>query len=145
MLSNRTLFFLREVCTSGQKCSRNKSWTGDHIITVCGIPKALSMSFTYEHQAQMWDCSHKCLVFQHTVKQTAINNLHRIERETVTGCSFVAQQCTPSYCCPYNDHPSNAELEHSQQPTLQFRLDDFRFLSGWTHQGSCKRLKNQRS
>jgi len=29
VLSNRTLLFLREVCTSGQKCSRNRSWTGD--------------------------------------------------------------------------------------------------------------------
>jgi len=29
VLSNRTLLFLREMCTSGQKCSRNKSWTGE--------------------------------------------------------------------------------------------------------------------
>jgi len=62
----------------------------------------------------MWDHSHKCVVFQHTVKQTAITHLHRAERETVTGCSFVAQQSTMSHCCPYNDNPSNAELEHSQ-------------------------------
>lgn len=39
-------------------------------------------------------------------------------------------QCTPSYF-----HPSNTELEHSQQPSLQSRLDDFRFSSGWTHTG----------
>ena len=76
----------------------------------------------------MWDNSHKCVVFQPAVKQTAINHLHRTERETVTGFPFVAQQSTPSYCCPYNDHPSNAELEHSQQPSLQFRLDDFIWL-----------------
>ena len=29
VLSNRTLLFLREVCASGQKCSRNERWTGD--------------------------------------------------------------------------------------------------------------------
>ena len=40
-------------------------------------------------KAQMWDRSHKCLVFQHTVKQTAITHLHRIEREAVTDCSLL--------------------------------------------------------
>jgi len=33
---------------------------------------------------QMWDHSHKCVVFQHTVIQTAITHLHGTERETVT-------------------------------------------------------------
>ena len=40
VLSNRTLIFLSEVCKSGQKCSRNKSWTDDTTSIQClGFPK----------------------------------------------------------------------------------------------------------
>jgi hypothetical protein len=72
---------------------------------------------------------------------------HPFAQNREGGCHrlfFVAQHI-PSYYCPYDDHTYNAELEDSQQRSLQFRLDDFRFLSGWTHKEGSEMLKTCRS
>ena len=58
VLSNRTLLFLKEVCTSGQKDIKAGQVTQHHNSVWD------SQSPIYEHQAQMWDHSHKCVVFQ---------------------------------------------------------------------------------
>jgi hypothetical protein len=100
-----------------------------------------------EHHNSVWDSQSP--IYEHYLwvrhRRGITVTMHRTEMETVTDCSFVAQQRTPSYCCPYNDHPPNAELEHSQQPSLQFRLDDLRFSTGWTHKEGNERLKIHRS
>jgi hypothetical protein len=109
-----------------------------------GIPKALSMSITYEYGTDVGLQSQMCGISTYC----EMNCHHPFAQNREGDCDkllFVAQQCTPSYCCPYNDHPSSVELEHSQQPNLQFRLDDFRFSPGWTHKGGSKRLKIQGS
>jgi hypothetical protein len=38
------------------------------------------------------------------------SDLEKIERKIVAGCSFVAQQRLPSFCCMYQGNPSGTEI-----------------------------------
>jgi len=69
---------------------------------------------------------------------------HCNQRRRNTECYSVIWQCMIPNCCPYNNHPSNMELDTSWPPSLYSSPDFFWLPPVWTLAGGNESLKKSR-
>lgn len=88
--------------------------------------------------AHIWDHSSKSWVFGHCNQQIAHNRKEEIESAIVTW------KCITSNCCPYNNNPSNMELDTSWPPSLYSSPDFFQLPPVWTLAGGNESITKSR-